>query len=106
MTQQLLTDVRKVQKLSLPSYPDSEVEYYDGLLTGQLTEINKCETDEEKGIKTLEFLIKSWSFVDETNNPLPVNIDNLKKLPLTDFMFLMDNINNIMKVEDVKKKKN
>jgi len=105
MTQQLL-DVRKVMKMSLPSYPDSEVEYFDGLLTGELNEINKIENDDEKGIKTLECFIKSWSFVDATDKPLPVTMENLKKLPLKDFLELMNKINAVMGVEDGKKKKN
>lgn len=104
MSNQLL-DVRKVQKMSLPSYPDSEVEYYDGLLTGQLSEINKLDDDNEKGIKTLEFLIKAWSFVDAAQKPLPITMENLKKLPLKDFMILMDKINEVMAVEEEKKKK-
>jgi len=103
---QLLSDVRQVHKLTLPSYPDSEVEYYDGLLTGQLTEMNKVEDESEKGIKSLEFLIKSWSFVDEAGVALPITMENLKKLPLTDFLTLMDAINEIMTREDTKKKRN
>ena len=103
---QLLSDVRKVQKFTLPSYPESEVEYYDGLLTGELTEINKLESDEEKGIKTLEFLIKTWSFVDESDKPLPVTMSNLKLLPLKDFTALMSVVNELMEAEDIKKKKN
>jgi len=104
MTQQLL-DVREVHKMTLPSYPDSEIEYFDGLLTGQLNEINKIEGDDEKGIKTLEFFIKSWSFVDASEKSLPVTIENLKKLPLKDFLALMDAVNKLMGVEEEKKKK-
>lgn len=104
MSQQLI-DVRKVQSMTLSSYPDSVVEYYDGLLTGQLNEINRIDNDDEKGIKTLEFFIKSWSFVDVSENALPVTVDNLKKLPLKDFLELMTCVNNVMGLEDEKKKK-
>ena len=91
--------------MTLPSYPESEVEYFDGLLTGQLGEINALENEEDKGVKTLQLLIKSWSFVDAEEKPLPITMENLKKLPLKDFMVLMGKINEIMAVEDEKKKK-
>ena len=58
----ILSDVRKVSKIKLPSYPDVEVELYDGLLTGQVSSLNKFETDYDRGIEVLRFLIKSWSF--------------------------------------------
>ena len=103
MTQ--LTDVRKIVKVKLPSFPDVEAQVFDGLLTGQIGELQLIENDYEKGIKTLEFLVKSWSFVDAEEKPLPVSIENLKLLPMADFTKLMDTANESMIAGDGKKKK-
>lgn len=85
-----LFDVRKVNKVMLPSYPDVEVELYDGLLTEQIGILNKSDSDYDRGIETLRYLIKSWSFVNEKDEPLEINKENLGRLPAKDFMFLMD----------------
>lgn len=104
MTQ--LLDARKTIKVILPSYPDVTVELYDGLLTGEIGELNKVTTDYERGLETLRLLIKSWSFVDAKEKILPVTIDNLKLLPAKDFTALMNAIEKTMKVEEEKKMKN
>lgn len=104
MTQ--LTDVRKTKKVNLPSYPDVEVELYDSILTGQVPELQKYDTDLDRGVATLQLLIKSWSFVDSDEKPLAVTFENLKKLPVKDFSALMDTAGEIMATEDSKKKKN
>ena len=104
MTQ--LTDARKTFKVKLPSYPDVEVVLYDGLLTGQFGLLEKIEGDYDKGLKSLEFLMQSWSFVDEKEEPLPITIDNLKKLPAKDFTVLMNRLEELMKEDEGKKKKN
>lgn len=105
MTQ--LTDVRKIKTVALPSYPDVTVEIYDSLLTGQVSDIRVHDgNDLDTGIAALQLLIKSWSFVDEQEKPLPVTLDNLKKLPTTDFSALMDAVGDIMNTEEAKKKKN
>ena len=103
MTQ--LTDARKTIEVKLPSYPDVTVKMYDGLLTGEIGKLGTFDTDYEKGVGTLQFLIQSWSFVDANDKPLPVTIDNLKLLPVKDFTVLMDTISDVMNVEEGKKKK-
>ena len=103
MTQ--LTDVRKTKKINLPSYPDVEVEVYDGLLTYQVAELQKAETDLDRGIATLQLLIKSWSFVDAEEKSLAITIENLKKLPTKDFSALMTTVEDAISDEEGKKKK-
>ena len=104
MTQ--LTDARKTIKVILPSYPDVTVELYDGLLTGNVTDLQKLDTNDDKGIKTIQFLIKSWSFVDAEGKSLPVILENLKLLPVVDFTALMSAVEETMKETESKKKKN
>jgi len=102
MTQ--LLDVRKTLTVRLPSYPDVEVEVYDGLLTHQVMSLDGLSSDTERGVKTLESLIKSWSFVGKDEKPLSVTIDNLKLLPIKDFSFLMNTVTEIMTAADEKKR--
>ena len=102
MTQ--LTDVRKIKKIALPSYPDVTIEVYDGLLTYQVSELQKYDTDIDRGIATLKLLIKSWSFTDAEGKPLEISIDNLKQLPTRDFSAIMNEIGSIMGDEEGKKK--
>lgn len=88
MTQ--LFDPRKTKKVKLPSFPDVEVEIYDSLLTDQIGKINKLDNDFDRGMETLRFLIKSWSFVDGKDEPLEVKKETLGKLPTKDFTVLMN----------------
>jgi hypothetical protein len=85
-----LFDVRKVKKVNLPSFPEVEVEMFDGLLTEQIGLLSKSDSDYDRGIEVLRYLIKSWSFVDDNEKPLEVNKESLGKLPTKDFMFLMN----------------
>ncbi len=101
-----LSDVRKVNKINLPSYPDVEVELYDGLLTGQVSSLNKFETDYDRGIEVLRFLIKSWSFVDEEGKSLIVTKEELGKLPIKDFTTLMNAATESLDFLALKKEKN
>ncbi len=100
-----LFDSRKIIKISLPSYPDSEVELYDGLLTSEFEALGNIEKDYDRGIETLRFLIKSWSFVDDTEEekPLAVTKENLGKLPAKDFTFMMEKVGKIF--EQISEKK-
>lgn len=103
MTQ--LTDVRKTKKVKLPSY-DVEVEIYTELLTGEVNKIRKdFENDDDRGLETIRLHIKSWPFVDAAEKPVPVTVDNLNKLPMTDTLALLKAIGAISEEEDGKKKK-
>lgn len=103
MTQ--LFDAREIKKVSLPSYPDVEIELYDGLLTDQIGVITRIDNDYDRGIEVLRFLMKSWSFVDEKEAPLAITKQNLGKLPAKDFTFLMDSAMQSLDFLGVQKKK-
>ena len=100
-----LLDPRKTKKIELPSFPDSEVELYDGLLTDQIGTLTKNDNDYDRGIEVLKALIKSWSFVDENEKSLAVSKETLGKLPAKDFMFLMDAAMGSLDFLDNKKRK-
>ena len=99
----VLKDIRKTTELSLPSFPESKVVLYDGLLFGQLKKIAEAKGDMDKGILVLQYLIKEWNFVDEGGKELPVNETTLNQLPLKDLNILMEKANKIL--EDISKKK-
>ena len=89
----IFKDVRKVTSVSLPSYPESTVELYDGLLFGQINQLQKEETsDTEKGMQSLQFLIKSWNFVDESEKALPITVEALSQFPVADLTFLLEKV--------------
>lgn len=91
-----LFDTRKIIKITLPSYSDSEVELYDGLLTHEFEKLSDVEKDYDRGIETLRLLIKKWSFVDDEEKPLEVTKENMGKLPAKDFTFMMKKVGDIM----------
>lgn len=99
-------DARKIKEISLPSYPDVKIELYDCLLTGEAGQLRETESDHERGLQTLVHFIKSWTFVDELEKPVPITTDNLNKLPIKDVEALMSAVDNSLKEAETKKKKN
>ena len=100
------SDIRKVKKLSLPSYEGSEVEVYDRFTAKQQGEILEAKTDLERGILALTFLIKSWNFIDDEDKKLPIDKESLGNLVSKDFNFLLEEVSKVITVEEVKKKEN
>lgn len=100
-----LLDPRKTTELKLPSFPDDSISMYDGLLLYQFKDIDKAETDYDKGLKTVCFLIKSWSFTGEDDKPLPVTEETLERLPQKDFAILMEHVQKSFEINNLKKKK-
>ena len=98
-----LFDTRKIIKIALPSFEESEVELYDGLLTSEFEVLSNLEKDYDRGIETLRFLIKTWSFVDEKDETLEVSKENLGKLPAKDFTYMMEQVGDIMETGAEKK---
>lgn len=98
-----LQDLRQVKEISLPSYPDSKVEIYDSLLVKELKSIDyNGENTLQALIAMLPKIIKSWNFVGDDDQPLPVTSDSLGLLKQIDLQFLLDEINNFN--AEIKKK--
>lgn len=105
MSNVVFKDVRKVISVSLPSYPDSTVELYDGLLFGQVNELQKeGMNDIGKGILSLKFLIKSWNFVGEDGKELPITVETLNQFPVVDLTFLLEKIGDFFTLGKKEKK--
>ena len=100
-----LTDTRKLIKVSLPSFKDSEIVLYDGMRFGDIDKLDSAKTDTSRGLIALELLIKSWNFTDENDKNLEVNIENLKLFPLQDITFLLEKISDFfIKLREENKK--
>jgi hypothetical protein len=101
----VLQDMRKVHVIELPSFPKSKVEIYDGLLFGELRELESIEKDEDRGIKGILKLIKSWNFDDPEGNPLEICEDSLSLFPAKDLTVLMNKAAELAGVQEENKKK-
>ena len=99
-------DIRKTVKVTLPSYPNSEVELYSSLLFGQVNELNKKEmNDIDRGVLSLQYLIKDWNFTDEDGKKLPITMAVLNQFPLDDLTLLLEKVSDFFtKDKRVKKK--
>ena len=79
-------------KISLPSYPDSEIEIKTNITIGEVVEAEKVDSALEKSVLLASKMILKWNFQDEEGNELPVSQEILKQLPATDLEFLLDKI--------------
>ena len=99
----ILKDTRKVIELSLPSYPESKVILYDGLLFGQMKKVGEAKEDFARGVAVLQHLIKEWNFTNEKGEALPINESTLNQFGLEDIQILMEKAGKVL--EDISKKK-
>lgn len=98
-----LLDLRQTKEISLPSYPDSKVEIYDSLLVKELKSIDyNGENTLQALVAMLPKIIKSWNFVGDDDQPMPVTSDSIGLLKQADLQFLLDEINNFN--AEIKKK--
>jgi len=105
MTKIVLKDTRKTEVVELPSFPGSRVELYDGLLFGQIKQIEKAQSNFDRGVMTLIFLIKDWNFTDENGKKLPVEERVLNSFPAQDLTFLLRKATKILEEAQKKTKK-
>lgn len=99
----VLKDLRQTKTISLPSYPDSQVEIYDSVLIGDLSKVNfQNDNQMEMTIEALPRFIKSWNFTDDSGKTLEINRENLNFLSQEDAVFLLNSIQQFNK--EIKKK--
>jgi hypothetical protein len=85
----ILKKLRSKRELKLPS-SGGLVVLYEELLTGDALNQMGLGTEKEKATNLILALIDSWDFTDESDVALPVNAENLAKLPLADFLALSE----------------
>ena len=86
----VLRDIRKTVDIALPSFPESKVTLYQGLLFGQMKELEVAKTDLERGMLILRLMIKDWNFTDEAGEKLAVSEKNLNVFPMEDLTLLLE----------------
>lgn len=100
--------------IELPSYPGSEVVMYDVLSVGEERILiksfymgkEKGDIDHlEYGIEKLCKHIKSWNFVDDNEEPVPVNAETLSQIPMQDVLFMLDALKDEEALSEEDKKK-
>lgn len=85
-------DPRTTHEVELPTYPGSKVVVYSSLLLGHQVKVNDVEGEANQGIASLMYLIKEWNLVDENDKPIPINKESVERLPMTDAMFLLQEV--------------
>ena len=82
-------DFRKEKSVTLPK-SGLTVVIYSSILTGDLIGVNQNENDVENGLTLLVKAIKSWNLYasEADEKPVEINKDNLKSLPMEDFVLL------------------
>jgi hypothetical protein len=106
MANVIFSDIRKTISVSLPSYPESEVIMYESLLFGEVSQMNKSTGDDaDKGLLSLQFLIKEWNFTNELGEKLPVSVEVLNSFSVEDITFLLKTVTDLFTKEAEEKKK-
>ena len=79
---------------------------YESLLFGQVAQMNKVVGDDtDKGLLSLQFLIKDWNFTNEVGEKLPVSIEVLNQFSMEDITVLLKTVSDFFTKEaEVKKK--
>ncbi len=82
-------DFRETKEVKLPR-SGLTVVIYSSILTGDLVGVSQSESDVENGLNLLTKAIKGWNlYANETDEkPLEVTKENLKTLPMEDFVLL------------------
>jgi len=105
MSKVIFKDVRKTIEVTLPSFPESKVLLYESLLFGQVSELNNDKLNEvDKGVLSLQYLIKEWNFTDESEKELPITIETLNQFPMEDLTFLLEKVSDFFTKEQKGKK--
>ena len=87
-----LKDTREILKLSIKSIEGSEITLKDGLLAGDINFVygDGMISDTEKALRVLSKMIIKWNLTDDKDQPLPITLDNVKRLNIKDMMEVID----------------
>ena len=87
-----LQDTRETLKLSLKSIEGSEITLKDGLLAGDISFVygDGMISDTEKALRALSKMIVDWNLTDDKDQPLPVTLNNVRRLNIKDIKEIMD----------------
>lgn len=91
----VLKDFRLTKVISLSAYEGSEIEIYNSVLARESDGLLELSDNPKKVSLLVEVLpkfIKSWNFLDENKNPLPVNSKTVDFLSFEDLTEIVDQV--------------
>lgn len=93
MSKVKLQPVQKTKVVEVPGYPGSEVEIYDSLLLGEVTDDLTKGSRGEQAARMLAKCIKSWNFTDENDANAAITPETISQyFTAHQAKFLMDAI--------------
>jgi len=87
-----LQDTRKAIKINLPSNPEVEITLKDGLLAGDVQEVEKIQGGAEQSFMMIVKMIESWNYTEDNGDTTPITIENIKKLNMKDIDFILKQV--------------
>jgi hypothetical protein len=84
-----------IVKVTLPSSIDGDpaiVEINKGISVGSLVDIDESASNMEKSLQLLTKAIISWNITGSDDQILPITVESVKQLQVTDFTFLSKQI--------------
>jgi hypothetical protein len=94
----ILDELRSKTKVLLPK-SKAEVLLWDEVLAGEVLgglKFNSVgQVENTNLIQIVVSLIADWNFIDKDGNKLPINEDNVRKLSLSDFKVITEQIERI-----------
>lgn len=100
---------RETEKAYLQSSSEDYIEFYTDMLFGEVREIDKLQNDDKAtdidvGVKMIMILAKDWTITDDEGKKLPINKENIEKLPSKDINAISKLVTKIVRMNDDKKK--
>ena len=100
----VLDSIRKKKEIKLPK-SGAIVWLWSDILAGEvmggLQFDNLGQLEKTDSFKMLVSIIDDWNFIDKDGEKMPVTIDNLKKLSMSDFTVLVDHLSTVSKDESI-----
>lgn len=94
MTKVTSKDFRREKEITLPASGVTLI-CYSSVLVGDIVNLDlNGEKKLEQNVEIILKVIKEWNFYDkdEDESPLPITMDNLKRIPAPDFTYLVEQI--------------
>lgn len=86
-------DFRPEKEVKLPLSGIS-ISFYPSVLVGELQETKVGDSDFVNNLNLISKVIKVWNFYEkqEDDKPLPITVENIKRLPATDFEWFINEL--------------
>lgn len=86
-----LTDSRKIIDVATETIEGGVIKVYDGLLAADVESLDEL-SGMQRTFSLLLRLIKEWNLEDEAGKPLPITLDNVKKLNLKEVLTIFSKV--------------